>query len=209
VRATSLLRWGFHSILACAALAAAGCESDTCSCGLGPEGDGGGGAIEVEIGLAGGLGGIEFEPLRAGGDIPLETFGQGGTHATVAVRARGLGSNVAFFDVSVENAVTGEVVMTVPSRRPQLWICDEDREVCDQLPVHIMTGGLAEPGIENRDGLAVIVRAVVRSEDERVGRGSRQGVLRWQPPPPRGDGGVGSDSRGDDDGGAGDLDAGF
>jgi hypothetical protein len=192
----------------CAVLGASGCDSDECGDELDIDGgrDGAAGdAIGVEVGLAAGLGGIEFVPLEEGGDIPLETFGQGGTHATVAVRARGLGTNVAFVDVTVENAETRAVVMTVPSSRPQLWICDEAREVCDQLPVHVMTGGLAAPGIENRDGLEVLVHAQVRDERGRRGSGSAQGVLRWMGPPPRDagarDAGGADDDAGDDDGG--------
>jgi hypothetical protein len=207
VRSISLFRWCCHSIPFCVALAASGCDSDECGhgdiAGDGAPGD----AIEVEIGTPGGVGELEFIPLSEGGDIPLETFGQGGTHATVAVRARGLGTNVAFFDVSVENRETGDIVMTVPSSRPQLWICDEAREVCDQLPVHVMTGGLAEPGIENRDGLRVIVSAVVRDERGRTGRGSEEGTLQWTPPPAR-DAGVTGDGGSHEDAGADDLDAG-
>jgi hypothetical protein len=200
-----LVRWCCHSIPVCVVLALSGCDSDEC----GHRGDAADpDAIDVEIGTAGGRGGLEFIALTKGGDIPLETFGQGGTHATVAVRARGLGTNIAFFDVSVENAETGETVMTVPSSRPQLWICDEAREVCDQLPVHVMTGGLAEPGIENRDGLRVIVSALVHDERGRTGSGSQEGMLRWTPPPRR-DGGVIRDGGEDDeDAGEDDLDGG-
>jgi hypothetical protein len=189
-------------VLACAG--APGCEQD-CKCSLERE-DAGPGTITVEIGTPGGDDELDFVRLARGGEIPLETFGQGGTHATLAVRARGLGTNRAFFDVSVENALTGATVSTVPSTRPQLWICDDARDVCDYLPIHVMTGGLAPIGIENRDGLHVIVTADVRSEHGRHGSGRQEGVLDWRPPPPR-DGGVRDGGR-DEDGGGEDLDAG-
>jgi len=208
VRSNQVVRCCLRLSLCAALTAAAGCDSD--ECGVDPSGRddaAAGDAIEVEVGLSGGIGELEFVPLEPGGDIPLETFGQGGTHATVAVRARGLGTNVAFFDVTVENARTRAVVMTVPSSRPQLWICDEAREVCDQVSVHVMTGGLAPVGIENRDGLEVIVHAQVRDETGRRGSGSQEGVLRWMGPPLR-DAGVRDAGGADDDGGA-DLDGGL
>ena len=206
VRSNDLLRWCL-GLSFLAVLGASGCDSED-ECGIEPIDGGGdaaaGDAIGVEVGTSGGVGGLEFIPLEDGGDIPLDTFGQGGTHATVAVRALGLGTNIAFFDVTVENAETRAVVMTVPSSRPQLWICDEAREVCEQTSVHIMTGGLAPPGIENRDGLEVIVHAQVRDERGRRGNGSAEGVLRWVGPPPRDAGGGGADQ----DAGEDDLDGG-
>ena len=123
------------------------------------------------------------------------------------MRARGLGTNIAFFDVSLENTLTGAMVGTVPSSKPQLWICDDDRQVCDQAPVHVMTGGLAPVGIENRDGLRVMVTADVRDEQGRRGRGSQEGVLDWQGPPLR-DAGPRDSGAGDDDAGDDELDAG-
>lgn len=163
-----LLPW---ALAACVAACGGGDE-----CGHAGHGDSGAGALRVEIGTVGGEGNLEVIPLAAGGDIPLETFGQGGTHATVAVRAFGLGTNRAFIDVTVENLQGDGEVSTVPSRRPQLWLCDEAREVCDYLPVHVMTGGLADP--DEKDGLRVRISAAVRTEDGLAGEGSQEGVLR-------------------------------
>jgi hypothetical protein len=170
-------------VLLCVGLCAAGCENSRCGEPL-PEPDaappadsGPPTALEVQIGTPDEESGLEFIPLMNGGDIRLETFGQGGTHATVAVRCLGLGTNRAFVDVTVENLGTGATVMTVPSSRPQLWLCDEARLVCDQLPVHVMTGGLT-PTLEERDGLAVRVIAEVRDETGRSAVGSEEGVLR-------------------------------
>jgi hypothetical protein len=134
------------------------------------------GMLRVEIGTPGGDDGLDFLPLEAGGDIALETFGQGGTHATVAVRAYGMGTNRAFIDVTVENIASGETVATVMTRAPSLWLCDDAREICDYLPIHVMTGGLADP--TEKDGLAVRVSAVVRVETGISGEGSQDGVLR-------------------------------
>jgi len=164
-------------------LCAAGCEDSECgvegplpSPDAAPVADSGPSVLQVQIGLPDEASGLEFLPLASGGDIPLETFGQGGTHATVAVRCIGLGTNRAFVDVTVENLGTGDSVMTVPSTRPQLWLCDDARHVCVQLPVHVMTGGLAPP--EEKDGLAVRITAEVRDESGRSGVGSEDGVLR-------------------------------
>jgi hypothetical protein len=162
---------GLGSLLA---LLPAGCESDECGHDTGPGADAGG--VQVEIGTPGGDDGLLFVPLEPGGDIALETFGQGGTHGTLAVRARGLGTNRAFLDVTMESADDGRTVSTVPSIRPQLWLCDDAREVCDYLPVHVMTGGLAAP--EDKNGLRVIVSAAVRGENDRAGEGRQEGVLR-------------------------------
>ena len=79
--------------------------------------------------------------------------------------------------------------------------------MCDYLPVHVMTGGLAPIGIENRDGLRVIVTADVRDERGRHGRGSQEGVLDWRGPPPRDAGTRDAGSR-DEDAGDEELDAG-
>src|SRR5262245_44512595 len=65
--------------------------------------------IWVDVGLPGGSDGLEFVPLEPGAAIPLETFGQGGTHALLAVRASGLG-NRAFVGVTITNATTGDAV---------------------------------------------------------------------------------------------------
>jgi hypothetical protein len=130
--------------------------------------------LSVEIGLRDER--LRFHALESGGDIPLETFGQGGTHATIAVRTRGFGK-LAFVDVELENLSTGETVMTVPSSRPQLLLCRDAADcVCDLVPLHVMTGGLAEP--DQKDGLRVRVTAEVRTEQGLTAVGSQEGVLR-------------------------------
>ncbi len=131
---------------------------------------------EVQIGTPDPQTGLDFVPLMDGGDIPLETFGQGGTHATVAVRCIGFGDR-AFVDVIVENLDSGARVMTVPSTRAQLLLCrDKAMQTCDMLPIHVMTGGLADPSQKN--GLAVRVTANVHNDAGVMASGSQNGVLR-------------------------------
>jgi hypothetical protein len=130
----------------------------------------------VAIGVTGEPTGLEFDPLAKGGDIPLETFGQGGTHAALAIRTIGFGKQ-AFVDVTLENLDTGKMVHTVPSSRPQLLLCRGGKTcVCDLLPLNVMTGGLAE--CAKKDGLAVRVTAKVRNKDGLMGEASQEGVLR-------------------------------
>jgi hypothetical protein len=112
-------------------------------------------AVWVDVGLTGGADGLEFVPLDAGGAVPLHTFGQGGTHAILAVRCSGLGAR-AFVGVTITNVETGDEVVAPPSDSPRLLLC-RDEEVCDLLPLLVMTGGLVPPGSE-REGLPVQVR---------------------------------------------------
>ncbi|HTV25544.1 MAG TPA: hypothetical protein VMG12_42905 [Polyangiaceae bacterium] len=108
--------------------------------------------VGVDIGVPGGSDGLEFVPLEPGAAIPLETFGQGGTHALLAVRTSGLG-NRAFIGVSITNIATGDAVSAPPGPSPRLLIC-RTPDVCDLLPLLVMTGGLVPPGTD-RDGLNV------------------------------------------------------
>lgn len=128
----------------------------------------------VDIGLSAGEGGLGFERLEAGGEVPLFTFGQGGTHALLAIRCAGFGSR-AFVNVTITNLQTGTQVQSTPSSSPQLLICREP-EVCDLVPFLVMTGGLTEPGQE-RDGLRVRVEAEAHNVAGARAREEREGVL--------------------------------
>ena len=108
----------------------------------------------VDIGLPGGADGLDFVRLEPGGGVPLETFGQGGTHALLAVRCNGLG-NRAFVGIRIRNAATGAAVEAPAGPSPRLLLC-RDEVACDLLPLLVMTGGLVLPG-EARDGLAVVI----------------------------------------------------
>lgn len=192
--------WGgaFWSTRARAALGAgwvavwlglAGCGDADCGVGSGGPGDGGPVAdadagqdagmpvaSEVIIGIPGDPDGLEFVPLAAGGDIALETFGQGGTHAELAVRAVGFGRR-AYIVVTLENLASGATVMSPEPVRPQLLLCrDEADTTCDLIPFLVLTGGLADPS--EKDGLRVLVTAEARNDDGVEASASIEGVLR-------------------------------
>jgi hypothetical protein len=112
--------------------------------------------VSVDIGLSSGPDGLEFEHLDAGGSVPLYTFGQGGTHALLAVRCRGLGER-AFVAITIRRPADGRSVSAPAGQSPRLLACNADGS-CDLLPLLVMTGGLVAPGT-NRDGLAVVIRA--------------------------------------------------
>jgi hypothetical protein len=133
-------------------------------------------APEVIVGVPGDPATLEFVPLEPGGNIALETFGQGGTHAELAVRAIGF-SKRAFVVVTLENLVSGEIVMSPEPVRPQLLLCrDEAETTCDLIPLLVLTGGLAEPGKKN--GLHIEVTADVHNAAGLEGTASVDGYLR-------------------------------
>lgn len=153
------------------AFAFAPCVILLCACsGEDPAGNTDAGAPWVDIGLSGGQGGLDFEPLAPGAEVPLATFGQGGTHALLAVRCSGFG-DAAFVNVDITNLNTGVQVQSTPTSSPQLLLC-RDELVCDLLPLLVMMGGLTAPG-ENREGLPVRIEveahnvAGTRAEVER------------------------------------------
>jgi hypothetical protein len=148
-----------------AALIALGCASDGAT--QSPE-------VWVDIGLPGGEDGLEFVPLEPGAAIPLETFGQGGTHALLAVRTSGLG-NRAFVGVTITNAATGDAVSAPPGPSPRLLIC-RSPDVCDLLPLLVMTGGLVPPGTD-RDGLNVHLRVEAANSEGTSASAERDAVL--------------------------------
>lgn len=109
----------------------------------------------VDVGVTSGDDGLGFEALPPGGAVPLYTFGQGGTHALLAVRCSGLGDRV-FVSVSIQNIATGDEVSAPAGQDPRLLL-PRGEGVYDLLPLLVMTGGLVAPG-EERDGLPVVVR---------------------------------------------------
>jgi len=160
------LRWpGTPSGRGVALLVALGCAS---------EADAPSAEVWVDVGLPGGADGLEFVPLEPGAAIPLETFGQGGTHALLAVRASGLG-NRAFVGVTITNAATGDAVNAPPGPSPRLLLC-RSPDVCDLLPLLVMTGGLVPPGTD-RDGLTVRVQVDVENLEGASASVERDAVL--------------------------------
>jgi len=110
----------------------------------------------VDLGLSSGPDGLDFQHLEPGGSVPLYTFGQGGTHALLAVRCSGLGER-AFVAITISNPDDGRSVTAPAGASPRLLACD-DAGLCDLVPLLVMTGGLVPPGVD-RDGLAVVIRA--------------------------------------------------
>ncbi len=149
---------------------------------LSPVGCGADGASEpvettvtaVDVGLPGGADGLEFVPLAPGGPIALHTFGQGGTHALLAVRASGLGDR-AFVSITITNSATGDEVSAPAGASPRLLLC-RTPDVCDLLPLLVMTGGLVPPGAD-RDGLLVRLRVEAWNTDGAAASIERDAVL--------------------------------
>jgi hypothetical protein len=94
----------------------------------------------VDVGLTTGDDGLDFVSLEPGGTIPLDTFGQGGNHALMAVRCGGLGDR-AFIGVTFTHLPSGESVTAPPTPDPRLLIPRGDG-VYDLLPILVMSGGL-------------------------------------------------------------------
>jgi hypothetical protein len=124
---------------------------------------------------------LDFRPLEQDGDVPLQTLGQGGTHAALAVRCIGFG-NTAFIDVDIENIdehseYMGKVVSSVKMTRPRLLLCRDDAQrVCDETKLNVLTGGLADPA--EKDGLHVRITAKVHSPKGAKAMATQDGVLR-------------------------------
>ena len=101
-------------------------------------------------------------PLERGGELRLQTLGQGGTHVFLAVRTIGFG-NRAFVTLTLRNLTTGRTIQSPAPPRPQLLFCDDAHVVCDLVPLTVMTGGITEPG-EERHGLRIAIEAEVHNE---------------------------------------------
>jgi hypothetical protein len=116
----------------------------------------------AEIGVPGGVDGLDFAPLEPGAEIRLQTLGQGGTHVFLAVRTLGFG-NRAFVTLTLRNLNTGKEIKSPAPPRPQLLFCDDAHFVCDLVPLTVMTGGITDSG-EERDGLHIAIEAEVHNE---------------------------------------------
>jgi hypothetical protein len=115
----------------------------------------------AEIGMPGGDDGLDFVAFEPDQVLKLQTFGQGGTHVSLAARTRGIGIR-AYAAFSVENLETGVTLVAPAPTRPQLFYCHED--VCDLLPVTMMMGGIAAPDADRND-LPVTVTVEVHTDD--------------------------------------------
>jgi hypothetical protein len=121
----------------------------------------------VEVGIPSGPDGLDFAPLDGDASLPLQTFGQGGTHVFLGVRTRGFGVR-AFVTLRLTNLDTGAHIESPAPPRPQLFFCDDADWVCDLVPITVMTGGLTDES-EERDGLPVQVEAFVENTAGRSG----------------------------------------
>ncbi len=131
------------------------CDTTSTDAGVLPQGS-------AEIGVPGGPDGLDFEPLAPGGELRLQTLGQGGTHVFLAVRTEGFG-NRASVTITMRNLTTGKEIHSPAPPRPQLLFCDDAQRVCDLVPLTVMTGGITDQG-EERDGLRVAIEAEVHNE---------------------------------------------
>lgn len=128
----------------------------------------------VDLGVSGGPDGLDFQHLDPGGSVPLYTFGQGGTHALLAVRCSGLGER-AFVAITITNPADGRRVSAPAGQSPRLLACMSSG-ICDLLPLLVMTGGLVPPGAD-RDGLAVLIRADASNSDGMAASVEREAFL--------------------------------
>ena len=142
----SVFRWSVLSL----SLAVSACAFDSAPPHETPEKTPDENTRSVDIGIPAGDDGLAFESLPPGGELRLQTFGQGGTHVMIGVRTTGFGSR-AFVATTLVNLDTLAEVLAPAPVRPQLFICD-DAGVCDLVPLLVMTAGLTELGTE-RDGL--------------------------------------------------------
>jgi hypothetical protein len=117
-------------------------------------------AASVEVGIPTGPDGLDFAPLRAGSELRLQTFGQGGTHVMVAVRTAGIGKR-AFVSATLRSLTTDVEVEEPAPARPQLLYCGDDG-FCDLVPYLVHASGIAVD--DERDGLRVLLTARARNE---------------------------------------------
>lgn len=149
----------------------------------------------ISIGIPDDVTGIRYEPLAAGGDVKLETYGQGGLHAVFIIQCVGMG-NQAWVDIRMTNlgdydhrqeidagaerdrdagvddddaGVVSEFagyVETLPSAQPSLLACDDLRD-----PVYCRTmprevlTGGLAASLDALGDLHVEIRAEARNRD--------------------------------------------
>ncbi|HKY39811.1 MAG TPA: hypothetical protein VJN18_27930 [Polyangiaceae bacterium] len=131
-------------------------------------------SYSVGLGVPGGPDGLDFVPLDDGAELRLQTFGQGGTHLIVAVRALGFG-NRAFVSAKLRNLQSGVEIEEPAPARPQLLFCGEGG-FCDLVPYLVHASGLTETD-EEKDGLEVELSAEVRNDAGISAQGSRRVML--------------------------------
>lgn len=131
----------------------------------------------VEVGIPDPETDSGFVPLPSGGDVKVDTFGQGGFHAEVSIRFRGFGDEV-YPQIIIESLDGDGRVDTPLPNRPQPVACGEDGW-CTESRVFVMLGGIAD--IEALDGLPVRVTASIHNDDGLEGSDSREAIFRRAP----------------------------
>lgn len=142
--------------------------------GAGEGGDAPGVSTTVDLGTPGGDDGLGFVPMADGEELRVQTFGQGGTHVLIGVRASGFGTR-AFVSAELENLESGTVVEEPAPARPQLFYCD-DSGFCDLVPYLVHTSGLTKTDAE-KDGLRVRLTVNVQSQSGASNHASRDATL--------------------------------
>ncbi len=131
---------------------------------------------ELVLGVPAGDDGLDFAELEPWDELQLETFFQGGTHVSLAVRCVGLGQS-AFIHVTVRNLASGaEVEAATSASTPRRLAC-RDEYTCDLIPLLVMMSGIAESE-EELNGLKVEIHAEARNEDGDSAEATRQAELR-------------------------------
>lgn len=129
--------------------------------------------VSVEVGTPEGTSILAFVPLQDQDPIYLHTFGQGGTHALLAVRCIGFGER-AYVTAWLMNVDTGQrASLTTPALQP--LACDDEGRDCDLMPILMMTGGFGDP--ETLEGLKVQAGGRCRSEGGVEAESTHLGLL--------------------------------
>lgn len=140
--------------------------------------DGGAAEVMVEVGIPDPDNSAHFLSLEPGGEVKVDTFGQGGFHAEVGIAFRGFGDAI-YPQIVIENLEDGEGRVDTPiPPRAQPVRCDADG-YCIDPRTFVMLGGLAD--IDDLDGLRVRITARIENDAGLRGEDSREAVLRREP----------------------------
>lgn len=160
--------------------AALACALTLGGCLTGDAGPGDAGPLDpvVEVGIPDPDNSANFLPLAPGGEVKVDTFGQGGYHAEVGIAFRGFGDEV-YPQIVIENLEDGEGRVDTPiPPRAQPVRCDADG-YCVDPRTFVMLGGLAD--VDDLDGLRVRITARIENDAGLRGEDSREAVLRREP----------------------------
>jgi hypothetical protein len=134
-----------------------------------------GAPFPVEIGTPDVITASKFVELETDGDVTIQDGGQGGTHALVALRFKGLGQWI-YYRVAITDLDGGGEVETPELVRPRPTLCDEDLFECRLSPILVVIGGLADRDVW--DGLHVEITATVSNEEGEEGVATTRAFLR-------------------------------